>query len=102
MAIARFVAVKQHHLRKGQPSAALALRVAYRILGISTAAVPPMPAIELLVPFFIASANFACVRGPGMLYALAQTLASGRRAGRNAVIGIDFAGFGHIAAASGV
>ena len=44
----------------------------------------------------------AFVPGPGMLYALAQTMASGRRAGRYAAIGFHLAGFGHIAAAFGV
>ncbi len=35
-----------------------------------------------------------------MLYALAQTTASGRRAGWYATIGFHLAGFGHIAAAA--
>lgn len=59
-----------------------------------------MPAIDLLIPFFIASAIFACIPGPGMFYAAAQTMASGRRAGWCAAIGFHLAGFGHIAAAA--
>ena len=59
-----------------------------------------MPATDLLIPFLIASAIFAFVPGPGMLYALAQTMASGRRAGWYAAIGFHLAGFGHIAAAA--
>lgn len=60
-------------------------------------AVPPA---ELLVPFFVASAIFACVPGPGMFYAAAQTMASGRRSGWCAAVGFHLAGLGHIAAAA--
>lgn len=59
-----------------------------------------MPGPELLVPFFIASAVFACVPGPGMLYAAAQTMALGRRAGWLSALGFHLAGFVHIAAAA--
>ena len=59
-----------------------------------------MPATDLLIPFLIASAIFACVPGPGMLYAVAQTMASGRRTGWHAAIGFHLAGCGHIAAAA--
>ena len=59
-----------------------------------------MPSAELLIPFFVASAIFACVPGPGMFYAAAQTLALGRRAGWYSALGFHLAGFGHIAAAA--
>lgn len=59
-----------------------------------------MPSAELLIPFFLASAVFACVPGPGMLYAAAQTLASGRKAGWCSALGFHVAGLGHIAAAA--
>jgi threonine/homoserine/homoserine lactone efflux protein len=59
-----------------------------------------VPSAELLIPFFLASAIFACVPGPGMLYAAAQTMASGRRAGWYAALGFHLAGLGHIAAAA--
>ena len=59
-----------------------------------------MPPAALLIPFFIASAIFACVPGPGMFYAAAQTLALGRRAGWYSALGFHLAGFGHIAAAA--
>lgn len=59
-----------------------------------------MPPADLLIPFFVAAAIFACVPGPGMFYAAAQTLALGRRAGWYSALGFHIAGFGHIAAAA--
>ena len=59
-----------------------------------------MPSAELLIPFFLASAAFACVPGPAMFYAAAQTLALGRRAGWWSALGFHIAGFAHIAAAA--
>lgn len=59
-----------------------------------------MPSAELLIPFFLATAVFACVPGPGMLYAAAQTLSLGRRAGWWSALGFHIAGLGHIAAAA--
>ena len=59
-----------------------------------------MPPFELLLPFFIASAVFACAPGPGMLYAAAQTLAHGRRAGWLSAVGFHLGGFVHLAAAA--
>jgi threonine/homoserine/homoserine lactone efflux protein len=59
-----------------------------------------MPSAELLIPFFLASAVFACVPGPGMFYAAAQTLASGRKAGWWSALGFHIAGLGHGAAAA--
>lgn len=57
-----------------------------------------MPSIELLIPFLVTSAIFACVPGPGMLYAAGQTMALGRRAGWYSALGFHLAGSGHIAA----
>ena len=59
-----------------------------------------MPSADLLIPFFLASAVFACVPGPGMLYAAAQTLSLGRRAGWWSALGFHIAGLGHVAAAA--
>jgi threonine/homoserine/homoserine lactone efflux protein len=59
-----------------------------------------VPSSELLLPFFIASAAFACVPGPGMFYAAAQTIAHGRRAGWLSAIGFHLGGFVHITAAA--
>ena len=59
-----------------------------------------MPSHELLIPFFLASAVFACVPGPGMFYAAAQTVARGRRAGWLSAVGFHFAGYVHISAAA--
>jgi threonine/homoserine/homoserine lactone efflux protein len=59
-----------------------------------------MPSADLLLPFLVASALFACLPGPGMLYAAAQTLAGGRRAGWWSAAGFHIAGLGHSAAAA--
>ena len=59
-----------------------------------------MPPFELLLPFFVASAVFAYVPGPGMFYAAAQTIAHGRCAGWPSAIGFHLGGFVHITAAA--
>ena len=59
-----------------------------------------MPSSDLLLPFFIATAIFACVPGPGMFYAAAQTMARGRNAGWYSAIGLHIGGYGHILAAA--
>lgn len=59
-----------------------------------------MPPYELLLPFFLATAVFACVPGPGMFYAAAQTMARGRRAGWLSAAGFHLAGYLHICAAA--
>jgi len=59
-----------------------------------------MPSFELLMPFFLASAAFACIPGPGMFYAAAQTAARGPGAGWRSAIGFHLAGYLHIAAAA--
>ncbi|MEM6709476.1 MAG: LysE family translocator [Pseudomonadota bacterium] len=55
---------------------------------------------ETLLSFFLATALFAYVPGPGMLYTTAQTLARGRRAGLMAVLGLHLGGYLHVFAAS--
>jgi len=62
--------------------------------------VPLMPADEFLIPFFIATAIFACLPGPGMFYAAAQTIARGRRAGWLTAVGLHIGGYAHILAAA--
>jgi threonine/homoserine/homoserine lactone efflux protein len=59
-----------------------------------------MPSLELLIPFFVATSIFACVPGPGMLYAAAQTVARGRRAGWLSAVGFHIGGYAHISAAA--
>ncbi|MFX4298527.1 LysE family translocator [Pseudosulfitobacter pseudonitzschiae] len=59
-----------------------------------------MPSIELLLAFLAASAVFAYMPGPAMLYTAAQTIARGRRAGWLAAVGIHTGGYVHVAAAS--
>lgn len=59
-----------------------------------------MPSLDLLLTFFVATALFACVPGPGMLYAAAQTVARGRRAGWLSALGFHIGGYVHVAAAA--
>ncbi|WP_421710114.1 LysE family translocator [Algihabitans sp.] len=59
-----------------------------------------MPSADLLIPFFLASAIFACIPGPGLFYAAAQTLALGRRAGWYSAVGFHVAGLWHVFAAA--
>jgi threonine/homoserine/homoserine lactone efflux protein len=59
-----------------------------------------MPSLELLAPFILATAVFACIPGPGMFYAAAQTVARGSRAGWLSALGLHLAGYVHIAAAA--
>tara|TARA_R110002020_G_scaffold32962_1_gene100846 strand:+ start:3021 stop:3653 length:633 start_codon:yes stop_codon:yes gene_type:complete len=59
-----------------------------------------MPPIELLIPFFITTAVFAYIPGPAMLYAAAQTIARGRKAGLMASLGIHLGCYAHVAAAA--
>ena len=59
-----------------------------------------MPSLELLIPFFLATAIFACVPGPGMFYAAAQTITRGRRAGCLSALGLHIGGYVHIFAAA--
>lgn len=59
-----------------------------------------MPSVELLLPFLAATAIFAYLPGPAMLYAAAQTMARGRKAGWLAALGIHVGGYFHVGAAS--
>lgn len=59
-----------------------------------------MPGIDILIAFLLATAVFAYLPGPAMLYATARTLAGGRRAGWQAALGIHLGGYAHVAAAA--
>lgn len=59
-----------------------------------------MPGTDLLIAFFLATAVFAYMPGPAMLYATAQTLAGGARAGWFAALGIHIGGYAHVLAAA--
>jgi len=59
-----------------------------------------MPSTEVLLTFLIATAVFAYMPGPSMLYAAAQTIARGRRAGWLAALGIHVGGYAHVIAAA--
>jgi threonine/homoserine/homoserine lactone efflux protein len=59
-----------------------------------------MPPYELLVTFFITTALFAYIPGPAMLYAAAQTLAGGRKAGLMASLGIHLGCYVHVVSAA--
>ncbi len=59
-----------------------------------------MPSYETLLAFFAATAVFAYMPGPSTLYAAAQTIARGRRAGWMAALGIHIGGYVHVAAAA--
>ena len=59
-----------------------------------------MPSTDLLIAFFIATAIFAYMPGPSTLYAAAQTIARGQRAGWYAALGIHLGGYFHVLAAA--
>jgi threonine/homoserine/homoserine lactone efflux protein len=59
-----------------------------------------MPGLDTLIAFALATAVFAYMPGPAMLYAAAQTLARGRRAGWMAALGIHVGGYVHVVAAA--
>jgi len=59
-----------------------------------------MPRHELLIAFFTATAIFAYMPGPAMLYTTAQTIARGRSAGLMAALGIHLGGYLHVTAAA--
>lgn len=59
-----------------------------------------MPSTEILLAFFTATAVFAYMPGPAMLYAAAQTLARGRSSGLLAALGIHLGGYVHVLAAA--
>lgn len=55
-----------------------------------------MPSAELLLAFAAATAVFAYMPGPAMLYAAAQTMARGRNGGLMAALGIHCGGYVHV------
>jgi threonine/homoserine/homoserine lactone efflux protein len=59
-----------------------------------------MAAWDVLLAFLLATAVFAYMPGPGVLYTAARTLAGGRRAGYFAAIGIHVGGYAHVLAAT--
>lgn len=59
-----------------------------------------MASADTFIPFVAATLAFAFVPGPGMLHAVAQTMARGRRAGWWSAFGFHLAGLGHIGAAA--
>lgn len=59
-----------------------------------------MPNTELMIAFLAASALFAFMPGPSMLYTAAQTIARGRAAGYMAALGIHLGGYVHVVAAA--
>ncbi len=59
-----------------------------------------MPALDLLLPFAIASVLFAIMPGPALLYTAAQTMAHGKKGGLLAVLGIHVGGLAHVIAAA--
>ena len=59
-----------------------------------------MPTPDLLLAFFLATSIFAYMPGPSNLYAAAQTIARGQRAGWFAALGIHIGGYVHVLAAA--
>lgn len=59
-----------------------------------------MPGLDLLLAFAAATAVFAYMPGPALLYTAAQTLARGRRAGFMAALGIHVGCYAHVLAAT--
>lgn len=59
-----------------------------------------MPSYDILIAFIIATALFGYMPGPALLYASAQTIAGGRKAGFMAVLGLHIGGYMHVFAAA--
>ena len=59
-----------------------------------------MWSVEILIAFVAATAIFAYIPGPAMLYTVAQTVARGRRSGLMASLGIHLGGYVHVIAAA--
>lgn len=59
-----------------------------------------MPSSETLIAFMFATLLFGYMPGPALLYAAAQTIARGRRAGFMAAIGLHIGGYVHVIAAA--
>jgi len=59
-----------------------------------------MPSSELMLAFVAATTLFAYMPGPALLYAAAQTVARGRRAGLMSALGLHVGGYFHVIAAA--
>ena len=59
-----------------------------------------MPPTETLLSFLVATAVFAYMPGPAMLYTATQTIARGQQAGWMAATGIHLGGYVHVFAAA--
>lgn len=59
-----------------------------------------MPSAELLAAFAVATLIFGYMPGPALLYAAAQTIARGRKAGWMAALGLHVGGYVHVIAAA--
>jgi threonine/homoserine/homoserine lactone efflux protein len=59
-----------------------------------------MPSTELWLTFLAATAVFAYMPGPAMLYTAARTVSAGRSAGLMACLGIHLGGYAHVIAAA--
>ena len=59
-----------------------------------------MSDLPTLIAFFMATAAFAWIPGPAMLYTTAQTIARGKKAGWMAALGIHIGGYVHVIAAA--
>jgi len=59
-----------------------------------------MGSLELLISFTVATAIFAYVPGPAIMYTMAQTMALGRRGGLMAALGLHIGGYAHVLAAA--
>lgn len=59
-----------------------------------------MPSSDLMLALFAATLLFAYMPGPALLYAAAQTVARGRKAGLMAAFGLHIGGYLHVVAAA--
>ncbi len=59
-----------------------------------------MPSSDLMLALFAATVLFAYMPGPALLYAAAQTVARGRKAGLMAAFGLHIGGYLHVGAAA--
>jgi len=59
-----------------------------------------MPPADSFLTFLAATLLFAYIPGPALLYAAAQTVAGGRRAGLTAAVGLHLGGYVHVLAAA--
>ena len=59
-----------------------------------------MASTEQLITFLLATAVFAYMPGPALLYTAAQTIARGRKAGWMTALGLHIGGYTHVVAAA--